>query len=99
MYFRISYFINTVLIRNFEHLIERQFKIFIVFFFSFFLLLHFYCIDVNNCYNIYIKKKNYKMSAGLFGTPVTSHIVAASLLECSKTQDEVANPKCTQYNS
>lgn len=41
----------------------------------------------------------YRISAGLFGIPVTSHIVAASLLECSKTQDEVANPKCTQYSS
>lgn len=41
----------------------------------------------------------YNISAGLFGKPVISHIVAANLRECSKTQDEVARPKCTQYNS
>lgn len=41
----------------------------------------------------------YRRSRGLVGKPVTSQTVAAILRECSRTHDDVAKPKCTQYNS
>lgn len=42
---------------------------------------------------------NYNKSRGFPGVPVTSFIVAAKRLQCSKTQLDVAKPKCTQNSS
>lgn len=49
---------------------------------------------------VYEKQRRFQnMSVRLLGTPITSQIVAASRRECSRTQVDVARPRCTQYNS